>query len=82
MSEEKRRENNRDKVLRFLQERGRQGATNAELNAICFRYGARIYDLRREGYSIVTTAGEAGLFRFVLRGRNVEQLSLFQEVRQ
>lgn len=82
MSEEKRRENNRDKVLHFLQERGRQGATNAELNAICFRYGARIYDLRKDGWEISTVGTYGGEFKFFLKGRVQEQQSLFAEARQ
>lgn len=27
-------------------------ATSVDLNAICLRYGGRIYELRRKGYSI------------------------------
>jgi len=45
-----RRASNRDRVLARLQ----QGpATNVQLNDICFRYGARILELKREGFAIV-----------------------------
>jgi hypothetical protein len=48
-------------------ERLREGpATNAELNAICFRYGARIHELRGMGHKIKTVQLKAGVFRFEL----------------
>lgn len=48
-------------------ERLRQGpALNTELNAICFRYGARIHELRADGFNIKTIPEKAGVFRFEL----------------
>ncbi len=48
-------------------ERLREGpATNMELNAICFRYGARIHELRGLGFKIKTVQEKAGVFRFEL----------------
>lgn len=41
------------RLLLLLKDRGLRGATNIELNdAIGFRYGARIYELRQQGYDI------------------------------
>jgi len=36
-------------------------ATNVQLNKICFRYSARIYDLRSRGYPIRCERGEGGV---------------------
>ncbi len=48
-------------------ERLREGtATNIELNAVCFRYGARIHELRGMGFRIKTVQESAGVFRFEL----------------
>ncbi len=86
-SEEKRRENNTERVLNLLQQRGKTGATNAEL-IVCggYRYGARIFELRRAGWEIETLSADGGLFRFILKGRartesKAEQQNLFQEAR-
>lgn len=43
-------------------------ATNAELNTVCFRFGARIEELRKEGVGIVTVAVGRGKFRYELTG--------------
>jgi hypothetical protein len=56
----------RDQILRLLRERGPSGVTNVELNGICFRYGARLWELRREGHSIRTENRGSGVFAFVL----------------
>jgi len=56
----------RDQILALLQERGRAGAKNVELNLIGFRYGARIWELRRAGHQIITINEGDGVFRFVL----------------
>lgn len=53
-------------ILRLLRRRGRFGASNRELNSICFRYGARIHDLRKDGHHIRTMRDSAGAFRFIL----------------
>jgi hypothetical protein len=56
----------RQRILALLQERGADGITNSELNRVCFRYGARIRELRRAGHNIRTDNLGDGLFRFVL----------------
>jgi hypothetical protein len=62
----RRRGSNKQRVLARLQ----QGpATNEELNDICFRYGGRIFELKRAGYVIDKTHVEGGLWRYELRGR-------------
>lgn len=82
-TETQRRSNNQERVLELLQQRGVVGATNADLLGVGgFRYGARIFELRQDGWLIETTAGEAGLFRFVLKGRVHEQRPLFAEMQQ
>jgi predicted AAA+ superfamily ATPase len=67
----------REKILEILQERGHEGVRNTELNNVCFRYGARIYELRKMGHKIKTVNEARGLFRFVLE-RPSEQLSLLE----
>ena len=75
MSDKK--EGQRLKILKLLHERGSQGATNAELNKICFRFSGRIYELRQAGYDIKTQQESASIFRFVLKGKKpAEQLKL------
>ena len=39
-------------ILDMLRERPR---TNVELNAVCYRYGARLHELRKSGHYILTT---------------------------
>ncbi|MGH9429259.1 MAG: helix-turn-helix domain-containing protein, partial [Terriglobia bacterium] len=41
----------RQRVLEALQGGSK---TSAELNQLCFRYGARIFELRKNGYHIKT----------------------------
>jgi hypothetical protein len=65
--EQTRRLTAKERVLEMLQAQGE--ATNVELNAVALRYGARIFDLRKEGYDITTESKGNGLFRFVYRGR-------------
>lgn len=60
------KENQTAKILRLFKEKGT--VTNAELNKICFRYGARIYDLRKEGHAIVTNHISDGLYEFAYFG--------------
>lgn len=56
------------RILRLLKQQGE--ATNVELNRICFRYAARIAELRHDGHVIVTVReNNHGLFRFVYKGR-------------
>lgn len=46
-----------------------------ELNAICFRYGGRFHELRREGYEIETIQLGIGEFAYRLHVPN-KQLAL------
>jgi hypothetical protein len=58
-----RRQSNKDRVLARLQ----QGpASNVELNGICFRYGARIFELIRDGHPIRKTHVGDGVWRYTL----------------
>lgn len=54
------------KILKLFKEKGT--VTNHELNRICFRYGARIHELRNDGYIIVTSKLKEGLFSFTYKG--------------
>ena len=56
----------RTKVLSALKKAGRRGCLNTELNEICLRYGARIYELRGMGYKIKTEKVGRSLFNFTL----------------
>ncbi len=77
-----RRGNQRESVLLALRAAGTGGVTNLQLNAICFRYGARIWELRREGYDIETKPEGESVFRFIYKGHKLRgQASLFQEAR-
>ena len=42
-------------------------ALNTELNDICFRYGARILEIRAEGHRIDREPLGRGVFRYTLR---------------
>lgn len=53
------------KILKLLKEKG--SATNVELNKICFRYGGRLYDLRKEGHDIVSIHEKDSVWRFYLK---------------
>jgi len=67
----------RDKILALLQAAGPRGVTNLLLNEVAFRYGGRIFELRKLGWDIVTKQESEGVFRFILRGkRQAEQLRL------
>jgi hypothetical protein len=57
----------REKILALLKERGGRGVLNTELNSMCMRYGARIFELRRQGYQIETIAEGEQIYRFVLK---------------
>jgi len=43
-------------------------ASNVELNAIAFRFGGRIHELRHEGYTILTEHGLGGRCTYTLIG--------------
>lgn len=59
----RRRANNEDKVLAYLQQH--REATNAQLLAVGgFRFGARIFSLRQKGYRIETAEKHGGLVTY------------------
>lgn len=60
----------KDQILAALEGAGAAGCTSESLNAICYRYGGRIFDLRKDGWDI-RTLGRKGteLARYVLVGR-------------
>ena len=45
------------------------GATNFQLNSVMFRFGARIKELRDQGYQIETTCLKKGLFNYKIEGK-------------
>lgn len=59
------KESQTKRILKLLKEKGT--VSNAELNKICFRYGARLHDLRRDGHIIVTNRVKEGLYTFTLQ---------------
>lgn len=59
----------RDRILKALSTGGERGVLNIDLNDICLRYSARIYELRRMGYLIKREACSGGIHRYVLVGR-------------
>lgn len=75
MSESLRRLTNREKVLQCLQDH--RNVTNLQLNEICFRYGARILELRNQGYDIRTGPNRGGVVTYSYHG--FKPLPLFQE---
>lgn len=53
------------KIIALLEKKKK--VTNRELNNICFRYGARLWELRHElGYDIKTHREGLGFFSFEL----------------
>jgi hypothetical protein len=66
-NEMRRRASSKALILAALQQAGARGCTNLELNDIAFRYGGRIFELRREGYDIPEPTVEApGVYRYTL----------------
>lgn len=53
-----------ERILKKL--RSKKSVKNYELNKICFRYSARIKDLRDKGYEIETVREGLGIFSFSL----------------
>ena len=57
----------RERILTLLEDRGPAGVLNIELNeSVCYRYGARLLELRKEGYKIATRYVKPGVFRYTL----------------
>lgn len=62
-AEAQRLDGSKAKVLAALQDGPK---TNVELNAICYRYGARIFELKREGYPIEKAHQGGGVWTYEL----------------
>ena len=58
------------KILQLLKERG--AVTNVELNKICFRFSARIMELRQEGHVIKSNHIGGSLWSYVYFGEAKE----------
>lgn len=58
--------NQSEKILDLLEKAGDKGVTNYTLNKIAFRYGARIHELRKQGYLISSLRVSESLWKFVL----------------
>jgi len=68
-SENQRRLSAKERVLALLQTFGR--VDNVQLNEVCFRYGARIYELRKEGHVIERCSSKAGgVVLYLYRGHS------------
>lgn len=63
-AEAERRESAKTRVLDRLL---KGPASNVELNAICYRYGARLKELRDQGYNIITESVSRGEYRYILQ---------------
>ncbi len=55
----------KDRLLAILR-RKRQPVWNHELNRIAFRYGARLYELRKRGFVIEVEMHSPGLYSYRL----------------
>lgn len=66
-------ENQCRRILRLLQERGNQGATNYELARLALKYTSRVSDLRDAGHRVHCTCEDAtrGIYRYHYFGRSV-----------
>jgi hypothetical protein len=60
-------QNQKSRILSLL--KSKEWVTQKELNTICFRYGARLWDLRQDGYSVLTKQGKKGQFFYSLLGQ-------------
>ena len=56
--------NQTSRILREL--RDKRFVTNIDLNKICYRYGARIHELRKEGWNIQREYERPGVYRYWL----------------
>jgi len=65
-TERARLDSSKARILAALQAAGSHGCTNADLNAISYRYGGRLHELRRAGYAIESIDEHEGRWRFVL----------------
>jgi hypothetical protein len=65
------KESQTSRVLRLLKAKG--SVSNVDLNKICYRYGARIHELREDGYIIITNRLPGGLYVFIYKGHIDDQ---------
>ena len=70
----------RERILALLEAAGPRGCSSEELNAVGYRYGGRLFELREQGY-IIETHGRTGteLARYILKGKLApgDQVPLF-----
>lgn len=59
-------DNQRNRILALLRERGAAGVSNLELYRVCLRPPSRICELRKLGYEIRTDREAESRFRFTL----------------
>lgn len=52
-------------ILSLLRQRGLDGVDQTELNAIAYRYSARIHELRRRGHKILTIMLRPNIAKFI-----------------
>jgi len=55
--------------------------SNFELNKVCYRYAARIHELRKDGYRIVSNHVGGGLWNFVYMGHEDDGTREFDDGR-
>lgn len=60
--------NQKTKILNILK-RNKRGVYNWDLNNICFRYSARIMELRKEGHNISVELISKGVYKYYLTGK-------------
>lgn len=61
----------KQRILNTLKDHYTTGVTNITLNSICFRYAARINDLRNDGYIIESKKSKGSVWIFYYIGRTV-----------
>lgn len=54
------------RILQLLKQK--KVVSNRDLNRICFRYGARLHELRNDGYLIVTQRTKGSSYNFIYKG--------------
>lgn len=57
----------RQKILAMLVDH--HSVTSAQLNKVCFRYSARIHELRKQGHAITSKQISKGLWEYTYEGR-------------
>lgn len=58
--------NQREKILKMLEDAGDEGVTNLALNTVAYRYGGRLFELRQDGYRIRSSHVKGSVWRFTL----------------